>query len=187
MQELPLITAVANDDATAAFDHLRASDETCSWCFGHIRTFYPEYDEAVGNHLGGRKLGNAPAMQVITASSDASPTAYQDVVPPRTDKYGHVLEPARPRTVCECGVIDFDSTDNRGKGDLLLAVRNIAGHHHDAYLPFDTDAAETVVDKAADRRFIGTGRDMEILEHATRLGLDIGERRARKARLAADS
>lgn len=164
------------------FEHLRDSDETCPWCFGRVRSFYPEFDDAVADRLGGKKLGGEPALQVIRASSDASPAVYKDVVPPKTDEHGRVVEPARAMSVCECGVIDFSNSDSRSKGQLLLCVRNIAEHLHTDYIPFDVEAAETAIDVAADKRLIGDGVDMEILECATQLGLKKAPKRAALSR-----
>lgn len=181
MDSETLLQPVVEQNPTAVFETIRESGATCSWCFGRVRTFYPDYDAAREEAMADRKLGGVEANSLISNETAADPHASREVVPAMTDGGGIVTEPPQLRTVCECGVIDHRSEDERTKSQLLDAAQNIGHHLHQEYVPFDVAAAETVVDKAAAKGLLG-GRDMAILKRATILGLTMGPKRAIQAR-----
>ena len=166
-----LTDLVVHEDYAQVYEHLRHSNMTCPQCFNHVRTFFPEFDEAVSEELSGRKLGGKPALQVISATSSPSAHTIQEVVPPKTDSHGKVVEKARPRTVCEsCGVVDYDPTADRGLDGRMRAVGHIADHLHDRYLCFDADAARDVVRECQPYDRLA-GHDHAVLERAVAFGL----------------
>lgn len=171
--------------ARRLFEHLFNDPALCVVCFSQKRTFYPEYDQAVAGHLLGRngtvlelmghRLDDEGQLMVHKATSDADPNCYQEVVPPKTDDQGQIIEKASPRTVCECGVVDFDlDEDHRSTKQLYDSVENIAEHIHERDEidedGFDLDAAKEVVRQASKCDSLA-GHDRRVLIGAIELGL----------------
>lgn len=196
-------SSLSKDDyrrlATELFNELFEDHALCPVCFARKRTFYPEYDLDLANRLYrgagakgsnkltfeamGHSLNEDGSLQVNSATSDADPATYQDVVPetwlPIKDDAGHIIDwdwkPPRSRTICQCGVIDYDFDDARSTGQLYDAVENIGDHLKERYPEywFHTEAAKKVVEKAVPKKELA-GRDRDVLIRAMQLGLQRG-------------
>lgn len=188
--------------AEELFDELFEDKALCPVCFARKRTFYPEYDLDLANRLYrgagakgsnkltfeamGHSLNEDGSLQVNSATSDADPATYQDVVPPTwlpvKDDRGEIVDwnwqAPRSRTICRCGVIDYDFDDARSTGQLYDAIENIGGHLKERYPEFwfHTPAAKKVVELASPKKELA-GRDRDVLIRAMELGL----RRGREA------
>lgn len=172
--------------AERLFEHLFYDPSLCVVCFARKRSYYPEYDQAVAEHLVGRngtilesmghRVDDEGGLMVNKATSDADPATYQEVVPPKTDKYGQILELPGPRTICQCGVVDFDlDEDHRTKKQLYDGIENIA-EHIEEYDEIDEDAfhlpaAKEVIRQATKNDSLA-GRDRRVLVGAIRFGLE---------------
>lgn len=178
--------------AERLYESLFESRELCPICFAKKRSFYPEYDEAVATHLAGKnsaalnalghRVDDEGGIQVNSATSDADPATYQDVVPERKKtrevngepRIGwEIEEPPRPMTVCQCGVIDPDFDNPRGTRLRFEAIENIAEHiwqREDDEDAFDLDAAKAVIEQARQRSDL-SGHDQTVLVGAIELGL----------------
>lgn len=166
--------------AERLFDTLFSSPELCPLCFARKRCFYPEYDTAVAEHLVGEnntvleafghRLDDEGGLMVHSATSDADPNAYQEVVPPRKDEYGQILEPARPRTVCQCGVVDYDFDDPRSMSEMYDAIEHLAEHVREREGAFNLKAAKEVVRQSKNADSLA-GRDRRVLIGAIEFGI----------------
>lgn len=166
--------------AERLFETLFSDPALCPLCFARKRCFYPEFDRSVAEHLVGEnntvfesfghRLDDEGGLMVHSATSDADPNAYLEVVPPKKGKYGEILEPARPRTVCECGTVDYDFDDPRSMREMYTAVENLAEHVREREDGFHLEAAKEVVrqSKTADSL---AGRDRRVLIGAIEFGL----------------
>lgn len=161
--------ATLKETAAQHFDRLLTAPHTCAWCFGVRRRYYSEYDTFRDFNLDVVK-GRGSLLQVVTATSDPDPRTYQEVVPPKKDDRGRVIEPPRPKTICECGTIDYDLEDPRPTRVLYEAVENIAEHFDRDDIAFDTEAAKQVVKKARKKDSLA-GKDQQVLTGAIYLGL----------------
>lgn len=175
-------------DGEALRDALFDAPGVCNWCFGRKRRYYQSHEQAVAEYLyregrGGalRCRGHTPTsdgtlMVDGTATSDADPGTFCEVVPPRTDERGQVVELPRAYTICECGVIDYDTRDSRTVRQLVECVEHIDERLEEVGIPFDAQAAIALVDELKDRGALGTNDD-PVLAHAIRLGRARAERR----------
>jgi hypothetical protein len=166
---------VAHERYGAVYEYVRDSSETCRTCFGRVYTTHPEYDEAVNEALSGRKLGGKSALQVISATSTPSPETVQEVVPPRTDDNGRIVEKATPKTICEtCGVVDHDPNLDRDLGLRMTCIDHIAAHLSRHDIPFNADAARDLVRECAAHDALA-GCDDAVFRRATKFGLEKAE------------
>lgn len=179
-------TLSARARAERIFDHLFSDPSLCVVCFARKRSFYPEFDQAVAEHLVGRngaalesmghRIDDEGGLLVNKATSDADPATYKEVVPPKTNQYGEILELPGPRTICQCGVIDYDcDEDHRTKGQLYDGIENIADHieerdeiDEDA---FNLGAAKELIRQATKKDSLA-GRDRRVLVGAIQFGLE---------------
>lgn len=140
----------------------------CSYCFARKRRFYGEYDKARDDYLDRNR---ATALAVVTATSDADPATFYDVVPgKRRDKYGAQTDPPHPANVCQCGHIDYSPRDDRSRADLLTCIDNLAVALRRDDRPFRTQAAVRFIHRAAEKGALG-GNDADALTAALKLGL----------------
>ena len=179
-------TLSARARAERLFEHLFYDPSLCVVCFARKRSYYPEYDQAVAEHLVGRngtalesmghRVDDEGGLMVNKATSDADPATYQEVVPPKTDQYGQILELPGPRTICQCGEIDFDLDENhRSKKQLYDGIENIAEHilKRDEIDEddFNCEAAKEVIRQATKKDSLA-GRDRRVLVGAIEFGLE---------------
>ena len=151
----------------------------CSWCFQRRRRYYTEYEESVAEHLTGKNMSalecrghevtdDGTLLVDSTATSDADPSTYREVVPPRTDEYGSPVERPKALNVCECGVVDYDPSDDRSTRELHECVDNIS-ERLEGEFEFSTEAAHRTVSKLRERDEFG-GRDKDVLRLAIKFG-----------------
>ena len=169
----------------SVFNIFANSNAHCPWCYARTRSFYPEFDKAQAEHIRDRggpsmemlqALGHSitedGALMVNSATSDADPNCYRDVLPPTRIREGFragKLIPPRPATICRCGVVDYDPTDDRGLQGRLDAIRNIAEELHQDYIAFNLEAARKFIYECQNHPALA-GKDKEVLRRATSIG-----------------
>lgn len=150
----------------------------CSFCFARRRQYYTEYEEELAAHLQGRNTAALEArghtvdddgtLLVNTATSTPDPSTVQDVVP-ATEIDGHHYPP-RPKTICQCGTVDYDPSTDRETGELFTALEHIAGHLDADNVDFNHDAATEMLRKAITIDKLA-GKDGQVLQKAIKIGL----------------
>lgn len=153
----------------------------CSFCFARRRTYHTEYEEDVASHLTGRNTAALEArghtvdddgtLLVNTATSTPDPGTVQEVVPPTEIDGRHY--PPRPKTICECGTVDYDPTVDRTVGELFEALENIARQFAIDDVAFDDDAAIAMLKKTSSIDALA-GKDADVLRASIKLGLKHG-------------
>lgn len=144
--------------------------------------------EARGHHA----KSDGTLMVDGTATSDADPATFSDVVPERRigadgdpehpDKsVGDIIEAPRSYTICSCGVIDYNKHDSRTRKQLVEAVENIAdrfkeitARDDEIQLPFDEQAAIDLIDERGDNGELGRNDD-HVLADAIACGREAAE------------
>jgi hypothetical protein len=138
-------------DVETILEALSDASGVCAWCFERRHWYYPSDRRA-----------DLPERYVASSAS-------REVVPPRTDERGQLVEPARPHTVCGCGVVDVDPTEDRTADELQTAVENIGARLAECGIPFSARPGRRHVAKRRDAGTLG-GCDTEVLERAIELG-----------------
>lgn len=183
----------------------------CNWCLDQRRIPYPEYDQARLNAKDMRKNSAAinswstdferrddGTLQVISATSGPSPTAYSEVIEgapqpefPGDDRWsiprGFInnprrRDPPRPKTICgDCARIDVDPTEDRSKRQVIRAVRNLLDHASSAGLPIDHDHAVGMCHALLTHDSV-QGKDRWVFERSLAYGIEIQRKRQRQRR-----
>lgn len=168
---------ITNETAKRVLNRLWDHAGYCSFCFGIRRRYYTAFDEARDDYFD--RTGKSGPLAVVTATSDAAPGTFTEVVPGKQrDAYGAIKAPARPKTVCSCGVVDYDPGENRSQRVLLTCIENIdAALARDGW-PFNATVATRFIYRAAEKGALRQSRGVAVLTRAVKLGLKHARNRA---------
>lgn len=152
----------------------------CECCYSRIRR---SHDEFVEDLEGDATVGDYGDVLKITATSTPEPATFSETVPPTSlpcdpseDPHGRDRrwQPARGRTICQCGQIDRpETTGPRSAEQRAEAIQNVADRCREDDRPFDVDAAHAVLSSARERPSLG-GRHRDVFEMAVGFGLSKG-------------
>jgi len=171
------------------FDDLFESKGRCQWCLAQKRRYYNDFEEEVAKHLyqhgksnilkaRGHSLDEDGGIMVNSATSSPDPDTIYDVVPGKkvvrkhpftgkcrlTPQYATLPE---PRSVCQCGTIDYDLEHDVRPGYIIKeCVENAADYLLDER-GYDLDADQFDTDKSLE--YTKHARSVDSLQREDRI------------------
>lgn len=165
---------VSYSDADRLVGRALDDPERCTWCFARKRRYHPDEARREAQELRwgatkqtldakGHTIKEDGSLAVHTAVSDADPSTFQDVVPEAWIDGEH--HPPRPRTVCSCGVVDYDDKDDRTLSDVHICIDNLVEWYDD----LDLESLPDALNKQAAHDMARRLREYDSMSGADRL------------------